>query len=417
MVLSGPLSHTQTESILPYALFGDNPPGNYNGRNFVPGDYSLTLTPYSGPKLSGVAGSAFVLNFSLRLPLPALNTLNLIDAQNDVVIGPLSNGQVLNSTDFSNLFFSVEALGNALVGSVYFELSGPLSRTATENLPPYALYGDTNGGTNYLGANFLSGSYTLRATPYAGDNRSGAQGTPIEISFTLNVPNEPSVLSVTLVNAQSNADIRVMIPGEVLDLGQLPSALSIRANANGTLTESVRFVLKKDGQTLINRIENIEPYALLGDNPSGNYNDWTPGNGQYELLLTPYASNNATGQAGAVLVLPFEVINAPVSRAVAQAQYPDEVSESGQVEWRKSYPNPLTGSVLEVEMSEVLKGQAVWELSDVQGRVLYQGRLEAEGRQRLKLTDLPANLPQGTYFLHLRADNLPHTGRRIVKAN
>ncbi|GAB4398894.1 MAG: hypothetical protein OHK0053_18300 [Microscillaceae bacterium] len=417
MVLSGPLNHTQTESLLPYALFGDNPTGNYNGRNFVPGDYTLTVTPYSGPKLADTPGVPFVLNFTLTLPAPALTALNLIDALNDVVIGPLSDGQVLNSADFSNLFFSVEALGNAQVGSVYFELSGPLNRTATENLPPYALYGDANGGTNYLGANFLSGNYTLRATPYAGDNRSGAQGTPIEISFTLNVPNAPTLLSATLVNAQTDLDIRTMVMNDVLDVSQLGAALSIRANANGSLTESVRFVLKKDGQTIINRIENIEPYALLGDNPTGNYNNWTPANGQYELILTPYAGNNATGLVGADLVLPFEVINAPVSRAVAQAQYPDEVSESGQVEWRKSYPNPLTGSVLEVEMSEALQGEAVWELSDAQGRVLYRGSQEAEGRQQLRIEVLKGQLPQGIYFLHLRAANLPHTVRRIVKAN
>ena len=45
--LAGPITHSQSESILPYALFGDAPQGDYAGRQLLPGDYTLTAMPVS----------------------------------------------------------------------------------------------------------------------------------------------------------------------------------------------------------------------------------------------------------------------------------------------------------------------------------------------------------------------------------
>ncbi|MFK7924845.1 MAG: DUF5060 domain-containing protein [Bacteroidia bacterium] len=53
-----------TESVAPYALFGDNN-GNYAGQALSIGSYSITATPYSGANAGGNTGTPLTLNFSV----------------------------------------------------------------------------------------------------------------------------------------------------------------------------------------------------------------------------------------------------------------------------------------------------------------------------------------------------------------
>ncbi len=63
-VLNGPVDHAQTENFAPYTLFGDNA-GDYFGRLLPKGNYSLTVTPYSGGNLSGDAYPTVITAFSI----------------------------------------------------------------------------------------------------------------------------------------------------------------------------------------------------------------------------------------------------------------------------------------------------------------------------------------------------------------
>jgi Flp pilus assembly pilin Flp len=65
--------------------------------------------------------------------------------------------------------------------SVYFEMTGPISQTRTENIVPYSLFGDTDG--DYAGSNFPPGKYTLTATPYTGVSGGGTAGRPFKMTF------------------------------------------------------------------------------------------------------------------------------------------------------------------------------------------------------------------------------------------
>ena len=51
--LQGPVSFTKTENQIPYALFGKNTSGEFLGKNFPPGDYTLKITPHSKNQLKG----------------------------------------------------------------------------------------------------------------------------------------------------------------------------------------------------------------------------------------------------------------------------------------------------------------------------------------------------------------------------
>ena len=113
--------------------------------------------------------------------------------------------------------------------------------------------------------------------------------------------------SFTLIDAQTNQPITGFDPimqGATLELSALPTRqLNVRANL--APTGSVRFTL--NGQDV--RTENVAPYALAGDT-DGDYMDWTPQPGDYELTATPYSSENAGGEAGAPLKLSFKVVEA-----------------------------------------------------------------------------------------------------------
>lgn len=69
------------------------------------------------------------------------------------------------------------------IGSVGLILSGPVSSTITENVAPYALFGDT--GSNYNGKHLPAGNYTLTATPYSKSSKAGEKGESATIEFSI----------------------------------------------------------------------------------------------------------------------------------------------------------------------------------------------------------------------------------------
>ena len=66
-----------------------------------------------------------------------------------------------------------------IVESVRFELDG--RRIRTENLPPYALGGDTEG--NYASFPISAGTHTLTAIPFGANNAGGRQGVSKSVTF------------------------------------------------------------------------------------------------------------------------------------------------------------------------------------------------------------------------------------------
>jgi hypothetical protein len=109
-----------------------------------------------------------------------ISKLSLVKASTDTVLRSLVNGSTITlSTDSSSLNIRADVSGT--VGSVAFFLDGKLVRT--ENNAPYSIAGDNSG--NYLPWTPTVGGHVLRVVPYQYDNRSGAIGTAMEISFTV----------------------------------------------------------------------------------------------------------------------------------------------------------------------------------------------------------------------------------------
>ncbi|MEM7286598.1 MAG: hypothetical protein AAF480_09630, partial [Actinomycetota bacterium] len=268
----------------------------------------------------------------------------LVDADTDTDIGPLTDGAVidLSSVDAQ---LNVRADVSGAVASVLFGLNGD-GRHRIENVPPYALFGDNPAG-QYFGWSPPPGTYRITATPYAGGGASGASGPPSSVTITVidggaptptpaatPTPPEPTptptatplatptpgptatpspsptpttpptatptpdgILEVTgfvLIDSAADVDIVELEDGMELSLARLGTTLNVRATTS-TDVASVRFGLNEDED---HRLENVVPFALFGDNPAGQYFDWSPEPGTYEITATPYGATRGRGQAG-----------------------------------------------------------------------------------------------------------------------
>ncbi len=142
--------------------------------------------PWSGTgKCSGV-----ILDYvvpPLVPPAPAQQVIQFKVTTRDnqeVVDDNLMDGDLIDLSTLSSNLLNIKAISDpAEVGSVAFDLTGPINLSRTENQMPYFLFGDDPGtGTNF-GQMLKPGSYTLTATPFSMANQEGEAGMALTINF------------------------------------------------------------------------------------------------------------------------------------------------------------------------------------------------------------------------------------------
>ncbi|QMU29714.1 polysaccharide lyase [Adhaeribacter radiodurans] len=132
---------------------------------------------------------------------------------------------------------------------------------------------------------------------------SGKNNPPAEDDAPVSATGQ-KVVSYTLVNADTDKDIRTIANGATIKLSGLPTKnINIRANTNTTVG-SVYFALS--GAKNYTKTEGGAPYALFGDT-NLNYAAWRPALGKYTLKATPYSAAGRSGNAGTALTINFTV--------------------------------------------------------------------------------------------------------------
>lgn len=175
--LAGQQQRTQTESELPYALFG-NTGNNYWNWTPAAGNYTLTATPYSGTKATGTAGTPVSIQFTITDKL-TLGGFTLVDANTNKAIRPLHQDALVDLSQTPHINIRANS-GTGYTESIRFGINGN-THFDVENSTPFALISDNKG--DYPAWQVQPGTYTITATPYPYNHAAGTSGTPATITI------------------------------------------------------------------------------------------------------------------------------------------------------------------------------------------------------------------------------------------
>lgn len=263
--LEGPRSIRSTENAAPYTLFGNNT--SIRGERLPTGLYTLTATPYAESNLQGEVGTAKTIHFEIVANY-ALVSLSLINAETGEEKGTLKEGDVVHLPSQKKV--NIRAKPSVkMVGSVKFELAGPVSANQVENIVPYALFGDFPPAA-YRGKRLPAGTYSLTATPYSGARAQGMKGTPLTISFEV-IDDMSAVISREELHFQHHSE---QVQGN-FRVFPVPTSNTLNIIHENDASESFRVVLYDEltGRIVESRTIHKKRQAVLPlqQHPMGNY--------------------------------------------------------------------------------------------------------------------------------------------------
>lgn len=341
-------------------------------------------------------------------------TFTLIDAQSDTPVAgfdPIPNGaNIMRSTLPDELNVRANVPGSP--GSVVFRLNDdPAFRT--ENVAPYALFGDIEG--DYRPDLLQDGMQTVTATPYTLPDGMGQMMPAGSITFTV-VNSDNAITRFVLVDADSDQDVMVLEDNIIIAASDLPVNLNVRAET-GSDTRRVMFAVGENSRT-----EVIPPFALFGD-LSGDYLNGTVPPGSYVLTATPYDDAGREGISMSLRATVTEDGNSPGSintsgtmwlpadEAVILSNDPSATPSDFLLS--ENYPNPFNptttfsfsvpqASQVQLEVFNVLGQRIRTLINDVVPSGIHEVRFEA------------GDLPSGIYLYRLETPNGSFVKRMIL---
>ena len=412
--LNGPLSTNRAENIVPYSLFGEDGLGNYIGQEFIPGEYTLLVTPFYERAGRGESGKPIEISFTVvDKILPSVQQVNLIDAEKDIILQSLKDGDIIDIDQFDSNSFSLEAVVNqADIKSVNMFLKGPINTSKKESVAPFALFGD-QPGRDFIGHSFPPGDYTLEIKTYSEPNLQGEAGNTLLLNFT--ILGMPAIKTLTLVNANTQKDLKELNDNDIISLSQLGNSISIRANS--TLAGSVMFRLANEqGQVIEERVESFAPFTLFGETTSGKYIGWVPEAGKYSLTVIPYEFKRAAGIKGLEVVYHFEILsNKPVSKKVHTTIDNLALENQFTPNTIKIFPNPVKNE-LKILFEESTNGSVNLIIRDNLGNIVLNRKEDfglASPQITLNLDQL--SLSAGMYHITLKDGNHTYITKSFIK--
>ncbi len=244
----------------------------------------------------------------------AIESFWLVDAETNTVIREVMDGDKIPYATVKGKMVNFMVITDPeKVGSVELEMKSLTlcstcawdTRVNTENVIPYALFGDING--DYTGKEVLPGSYMFSAVPYEMKHLAGDKGLMAMVNFEIEF--EGTIDSFTLVNATDDTDIREIKDGDVIDLSKYKDVkFNIRANVPWEQEGGLDMMI--EGPVNFSRFEKEMPMALFGDN-NGDYIGKDLPEGFYKLSSTsfPFKSSANRGIGGKTVTVNFEVIH------------------------------------------------------------------------------------------------------------
>lgn len=345
-------STVRTESSAPYSINGDNN-GSYVAWNPTTGTKTLVGIPYTQGGGGGTAGISKTVTFTV------VNQTNTVDCNG--VPGGAAYVNTCGICVGGNTGLNDNAgkdCNGVCNGSAAIDDCGVCSGGNTGHI--------ANSDKDACGVCFGNGS-----------SCGGCQ--PVQVTQFM------------LMRTGTAGEIGLLTEGMTVNLATMPP-FSLRADVCSTAAvKSVRFIL--DG-TIV-RTENIAPYAIHGDTPTGSYNRWNVSTGNHTVSAIPYSGSNGTGTAGIALTRNFTVINGSAKT--------EQAAESSAHDTPTAfiYPNPFSDAA-EIRFSVDVTMRVRAEIISTDGKIiqtLFDGT--AEGGLSYTQEFSSASLPDGMYFFRL----------------
>jgi hypothetical protein len=245
--------------------------------------------------------------------VPYNNVINniIINPKTGKYINIASGVKLTNQNNYSSMDIASVKFTNAGASDYSLQNGSPAINTGA-NVTSFSIVSDFNGNPRPYGnlfdiGAFEYGSVSTTPTPTP-DPAPGDGGTT----------TGQSVVSLTLINADTEKDIAVLTNGYVIDFAKIGTKnLNIRANTNPATVGSIVFGLDANSNF---RVESYAPYAMGGDG-NGGYDSWIPSLGSHVISATPYSAANASGTKGTPLSINVTVQSGSVSTGPSIASF------------------------------------------------------------------------------------------------
>ncbi len=347
--------------------------------------------------------------------VPDTSAFQVLDGDNNIVVDALNDGGVIDLAETGDIPLNIR-LNPAVVGevgSVIFDLDGPISLTRTENAAPYFVFGDDATTGRNFARNLPIGSYNLVATIYAGAGGSGEIISTEVINFEVVNDDAPTVNAFQVVDRDGNIVIENLTDGAVIDLaetGDIPLNIEILLNVEEVGSVNIQFdgPLSRSGQ------ENLAPYFALGDDPETgrNFAQNLPV-GSYTLTATPFDGPGSTGAEGNPLTVNFTVVDN--SNGLVEITQPSaSVLVSSELSL-DVFPNPAINNATLVVEGDV-EGMLRTYIANAAGSIVKEFNFAKDKGVNNYNLDL-SNLPTGMYILRTVIGDHTNVTRLMVRNN
>ncbi len=348
----------------------------------------------------------------LPRPLPPVDTadsfLQVLDRDNNVIVEDLVDGTVIDLNTLGNIPLNIKAMPEMEgVGSIIFELEGPLEVNRTENSAPFFLFGDVQDDPTFnLAQRLPLGSYTLNVQVFSQILGMGELLDEVVVSFEVVDETFLTATSFDVLDMQNNVLIEGLEEGAVINLADFDNIpLNFRANF-GNNPGSV--LMKLDGPVSDERLEFFAPYTVFGDDPNGDNVARKLEVGSYTLSATAFELPFMEGAEGELVSVSFTVIDGTPELDE------EENSLTDAAEGFTVFPNPSRG-IVNIQLNDRTEGQLNVSILNASGRVVRQFNF-AKGRGALVETMDLTSLANGIYVIRtIVGDNMQFQRFMITK--
>ncbi|MEM9230722.1 MAG: Ig-like domain-containing protein [Pseudomonadota bacterium] len=174
---------SRVENVTPYSLSGDTDGDFFEGTGMEPGSYTLDVSAFDGSDAKGALIGGTSISFEVvEAPASQIRAF-LADADTNETLMEVTNGGTIDRTALGDRDLTIYATAEAEAAVESMMISGAgggIQRT--ENVEPYAIFGDTDGDF-FSGGGLPGQKYSLTFDAFSADKGKGKLIDTLEVDL------------------------------------------------------------------------------------------------------------------------------------------------------------------------------------------------------------------------------------------